>query len=282
MKRVLPAIFAVLATCGAAFAQAQASLVDFELMTWQEVKTALQQGKTTALIFDGGTEQRGPQGVNGAHTLIVRELGKEIALKLGNAILAPVIPFSLNRPNPKLPGTIGISSEVFASLNEEVAENMITNGFKNVVLMGDHGGGQKELSDVAKKLDAKYTGKGIRVVYCNEVYDKVGKDFDKWLADNGYPAGSHASVKDTSELLYLGGDKGWVRKELIPTAVGDPVRKPGEPRDPNVKRVNNGISGDARRSTAEIGKRVSDMKVEYAVRQIRELLKDSAPVVSTQ
>jgi creatinine amidohydrolase len=64
--------------------------------------------------------------------------------------------------------------------------------------------------------------------------------------------------------------------------VGDPVRKPGEPRDPNVKRVNNGISGDARRSTADIGNRVSDMKVEYAVRQIRELLKDSAPVVSTQ
>jgi creatinine amidohydrolase len=282
MKRVLPAIFAVLATCGVAFAQAQPPLVDFELMTWQEVRTALQQGKTTALIFDGGTEQRGPQGVNGAHTLIVRELGKEIALKLGNAILAPVIPFSLNRANPKLPGTIGISSEVFASLNEEVAENMITNGFKNVVLMGDHGGGQKELGEVAKKLDAKYAGKGIRVVYCNEVYDKVGKDFDKWLADNGYPAGSHASVKDTSELLYLGGDKGWVRKELIPTAVGDPVRKPGEPRDPNVKRVNNGISGDARRSTAEIGKRVSDMKVEYAVRQIRELLKDSTPVVSTQ
>jgi creatinine amidohydrolase/Fe(II)-dependent formamide hydrolase-like protein len=64
--------------------------------------------------------------------------------------------------------------------------------------------------------------------------------------------------------------------------VGDPVRKPGEPRDPNVKRINNGISGDARRSTAEIGKRVSDMKVEYAVRQIRELLKDSTPVVFTQ
>jgi hypothetical protein len=45
MKRVLPAIFAALATCGAAFAQAQAPLVDFELMTWQEVKTALQQAR---------------------------------------------------------------------------------------------------------------------------------------------------------------------------------------------------------------------------------------------
>jgi tetratricopeptide (TPR) repeat protein len=48
-------------------------------------------------------------------------------------------------------------------------------------------------------------------------------DFDKWLVENKYPASSHAGIPDTSEMLYLGGDKGWVRKELIATAVGDPV-----------------------------------------------------------
>jgi creatinine amidohydrolase len=256
----------------ALFAQTKAASVDFELMTWPEVKQALAEGKTTALIMNGGTEQRGPQGVNGAHSLIVHKLGVEIALKLGNAIVAPVIPYSINRANAALPGTIGISSEVFARLNEEVAEQMIINGFKNIVLMGDHGGGQKELGDVATKLSTKYADKGIRVVYCSDFYVKVGKDFDKWLADNGYPAGAHASVKDTSELWYLGGDQGWVRKDLIATAVGDPVRKQGEPRDPNAKRVNNGIEGDARRSSPEIGKRVTDMKVDYAVAQIRQLL----------
>jgi len=36
----------------------------------------------------------------------------------------------------------------------------------------------------------------------------------------------------------------------------------------------NGILGDARRSTAELGKRVFDMRVDYAVRQIRSLLTD--------
>jgi creatinine amidohydrolase/Fe(II)-dependent formamide hydrolase-like protein len=257
----------------AVHAQSKPQLVDFELMTWQEVKQALAEGRTSALIVNGGTEQRGPQGVNGAHTLIARKLGEEIALKLGNAIVAPVIPYSPNRANPNLPGTIGISNDVFAQLNEEVAEQMITNGFKNIVLLGDHGGGQAELAQIAKKLSEKYADKGIRVVHCNEFYSKVGTDFDKWLADNGYPAGAHASVKDTSELLYLGGDNGWVRKDLIATAVGDPVRKPGEPRDPNAKRVNNGIEGDARRSTPEIGRKVSDMKVDYAVAQIQQLLK---------
>jgi creatinine amidohydrolase/Fe(II)-dependent formamide hydrolase-like protein len=73
-------------------------------------------------------------------------------------------------------------------------------------------------------------------------------------------------------MLYLGGDKGWVRKELIATAVGDPVRPRGEARDPNAKRINNGITGDARPSTAELGKRIFEMKVDYAVRQIRQLL----------
>jgi creatinine amidohydrolase len=110
-------------------------------------------------------------------------------------------------------------------------------------------------------------------VFCDEVYSKAQGDFDKWLAENGYPSSSHAGIPDTSEMLYLGGDKGWVRKEEIPNAVGDPVRKPGEARDPNARRVMNGITGDARRSTAELGKRAFDMKVDYAVRQIRELLK---------
>jgi creatinine amidohydrolase/Fe(II)-dependent formamide hydrolase-like protein len=156
-----------------------------------------------------------------------------------------------------------------------VAEQLIKNGFKNVVLMGDHGGGQKELGEVAKKLDEKYASQGIHVYFCDEVYAKAQGDFDKWLAANKYPVSSHAGIPDTSEMLYLGGDKGWVRKELIATAVGDPVRKPGEARDPNEKRINNGIRGDARPSTPELGKRAFDIKVDYAVDQIHRLLKGS-------
>src|SRR6185436_3409868 len=152
------------------------------------------------------------------------------------------------------------------------AEQLIISGFKVVVLMGDHGGGQRELGEVAKKLDEKYAGQGVRVVYCDEVYSKANGDFDKWLAENKYPASSHAGIPDTSETLYLGGDKGWVRKELLATAVGDPVRARGETRDPNAKRINNGITGDGRPSTAELGKRIFEMKVEYGVRQIRQLL----------
>jgi len=267
-----------LAMVGAtAYAQSKGPLVEFEMMTWQEVKQAIQAGKTTALVYNGGTEQRGPQNVNGGHTLIARETGRLIALKLGNAILAPVLPYSPNSASAKLPGTIGLTPELFAAMNEQIAEQLIITGFKNIVLMGDHGGGQKELGEVATKLDNKYSGKGIRVVFCDQVYVGTKEhpgaqaDFEKWLGDNGYPSGGHAGVSDTSEMIYLGKDKGWVRMDLVPTALGDPVQARGQ-RDPNAKRVDNGITGDARRSTAELGKKFIDMKVDYAVRQISELL----------
>ncbi len=90
---------------------------------------------------------------------------------------------------------------------------------------------------------------------CRFVYAKAEHDFDDWLAAHGYPRGTHAGIADTSEMLYLGGDA-WVRKDLLSTAVG-----PG-----------NGITGDARRSSEELGKMVFDMKVDDAVKQIQGFL----------
>jgi len=249
-------------------------VVDIELLTWPEIYRAIhEQGKTTVLLFNGGTEQRGPQGVTGAHNFIAQATADEIARKLGNALVAPVIPYSINLANPSLPGTIGISSKTFSAINEEVAEQLIANGFKNVVLIGDHGGGQKELKELAVKLDSDWAPKGVRIVYSDGPYTQANQEFFAWLDKNGYPPSEHAGIPDTSELLYLEGNQRWIRKELLPTALGDPPRKPGEPRDPNTKRINNGISGDARRSSYALGKRFIDLKVADGVAQIQELLK---------
>lgn len=255
------------------------SAVEFEMMTWPEVKAALASGKTTALFYTGGTEQRGPQNVNGGHNLMGKATVKEIALRLGNAIAMPVLPYSPNQADPDLPGTIGLTNELLGAILERISEQAIITGFKNVILMGDHGGGQpKVYAEVASRLDEKYAPQGIHVYYCDEVYKKAQDDFESWLIAHGYPPSGHAAIPDTSEMLYLGGDKGWVRKELIKVAVGDPVSAPSEPAVVNASAANavppqkNGIRGDARRSTAELGKTAFDMKVDYAVKQIQGFL----------
>lgn len=278
MRRILSSVLLIALFAPAAFAQGvgvaggRSPNVEFDMMTWPEVKKAMSEGKTTALVYNGGTEQRGPQNVNGGHTLMARETVRAIAIKLGNAIAAPVLPFSPNNASAELPGTIGLTPDLFAAINEQVAEQLIKTGFKNIVLMGDHGGGQQQLGEVAKKLSAKYAGQGIKVVFCNDVYSTANDDFDKWLQSQGYPSSSHAGIPDTSEMLYLGGDKGWTRKELVKDALGDPVLPPGQKPDPSKPRVNNGISGDGRRSTPELGKKLFDMKVDYAVKQIKTLI----------
>jgi creatinine amidohydrolase len=251
--------------------------VEFEMMTWVEIKKAIHdQGFINVIVYNGGTEQRGPQNVSGGHNLMARETAREIALKVGHTLVAPVLAYSPNEANVDLPGTIGLTPEIFAAVNERVSEQLIKDGFKNVFLMGDHGGGQKELGEIARKLDAKYSPQGIHVYWCDDVYEKAQNEYWKWLADNKYPSYGHAGIMDTSEMLYLstreGADKGWTKKELIPTAVGDPVLEPGQKRDPNVPRINNGISGDARLSTPEFGKKIFDMKVDYAVRQMKSFL----------
>jgi creatinine amidohydrolase len=287
-------------------------VVDIELLTWPELyKKVHEEGKITAIVFNGDTEQRGPQDVIGGHSFIAHGTAELIAKKLGNALVAPVLPFALGGADPNHPGGLGISADTFTAVNQEVTEQLIRNGFKNVVLIGDHGGGQKQLHDLALKLDAQYSPQGVRVIYTDGPYTQANNEFDAWLAQNGYPPSAHGGIPDTSELLYLEGNNNWVRKELLPTALGDPPRPgfggdggggrrtggpggngagqasatapagttvsaadapPRQRPDSGTPRINNGITGDARRSTVELGKRFIDLKVDNGVAQIKELL----------
>jgi creatinine amidohydrolase len=248
-----------------AAACAQTDLVEFEKMTWVEVKCEIAAGKTTALIYTGGVEERGPQNANGGHNLIAHATVEAIARKLGNAIFLPVLPYTPNNVE-QIPGTIGITNELLAAMLERLTEQALLNGFHRVILMGDHGGGQPDVyQEVADKLNARYGT--LHVFYCDQVYRPANDAFDQYLAQHGYPPGLHGYLFDTSEMMYLDKDNTWVRRDLVSSAVGDPVvdgKVQVGPQSPY-----NGILGDARRSTVELGKLAIDMKVDYAVRQIR-------------
>ena len=258
-------------------AQGREPLVEFENMTWVEVKNAIAGGRTTALYYTGGTEQRGPQNVNGGHNYMARATAKAIALALGNAIAMPVLPYTPNNASATLPGTIGITDEILSPLLERLAEQAIATGFKNVVLMGDHGGGQGSgnqpnvYRDVATKLDAKYGPQGIRVIYADSVYAPAQDDFEKQLRAEGYPPSGHGALFDTSYMIYTCGAT-CVRMDVLKEAGGDPVRGAGQPRDTTTTRKNNGITGDARRSSKELGERLFKIRIEYATRQINRML----------
>jgi len=261
-----------------AFAQRaeKQEVVDIEMMTYPEIYSAIHDhGKTTILVYNGGTEQRGPHAVLGGHTFMASAIAPMIAKRLGNALVAPVLPFSVNPAggvDPKMPGSIALPADLFQKVNEAVVDSMAKNGFTDIVVMGDHGGGQAELSQLAAAMDARYGSQGIHVYFCGDVYEKSRQELAEWLKSKRLPLSNHAGITDTSEMLYLQpGEEQWVRS-IYKTTVGDPVLPPGQQPDPNVPRVNNGVTGDPRPSTPEIGKLAIEMKVNNAVAQINRLI----------
>jgi len=62
-----------------------------EELTWMEVRDAIKEGKTTVIVATGGIEQNGPFVAIGKHNYVLQATTEAIALKLGNALIAPII-----------------------------------------------------------------------------------------------------------------------------------------------------------------------------------------------
>jgi creatinine amidohydrolase/Fe(II)-dependent formamide hydrolase-like protein len=154
---------------------------------------------------------------------------------------------------------------VFTAVNEAIVDSMVVNGFTHVILMGDHGGGQAELRALARRLDAKYAPRGTRVLFCSDVYEKTRRDVDAYISAHHLPPTTHGGVHDTSVLMYLGGDQ-YIRRDKL--VAGDPVAGGQAPQ----RKVDNGITGDPRPSTPELGKVFYDMQVSNAVTEIAKLV----------
>ena len=238
-----------------ALAPAQPKSVFIGDLTSPEVQEAIASGKTTAIYYAGSTEQNGPHMALGKHNVIAEYLAGRVAQELGNALALPVLPFAPTGDPMKFPGTVNLSDKTFGAVAREVAASMLAAGFRNVVLMGDHGGGQEALKQAAAALDKEWRPKGRRVYYVPDAYYKAQEQIRAYLVKRNLPSGQHAGIEDTSELMYLDRQRQWIRRDkLAPGAAAA------------------GVDGDPRRASPELGKLFLDMKVAAAVAQIRSFV----------
>src|SRR5688572_22643929 len=86
-----------------------------EELTYLEVRDAMKAGKTTALVMAGSTEQNGPYMSGGKHQYAIKLVGEAVARKLGNALVAPIIPIEVGNPENKYLewGSIYFTAETF-------------------------------------------------------------------------------------------------------------------------------------------------------------------------
>jgi len=218
--------------------------------------------------------------VLGGHNLMARGIASETARALGNALVAPIIPVaSTGRVGPGEPGTLSLPLDVFQRVVESVADSLIKGGFTNIVLMGDHGTGQDELAGAAAALDAAHRLHGVRVIHALDQYEKARKVFDAYAQrtmTQGFAYGTHAGLYDTSLLIHLQPALGMYVRELYRTVTPNAAPPPGQP-EPE-RRVDNGVSGDPRFATSDLGRKMLEIKVQLAVEEIaRKLNEEPVP-----
>lgn len=269
----IAAIFASQAVSGVALgATGRAPNVFLEDMTTNEVRAKLDAGCPVGIIFSAGGEQTGPHVALGKHIFRARVYGEAIARNIGDAILAPIQPFAPNRssrgdPYAAFAGNIGVSTETFRALNEEVARSLIESGFKRVALLGDHGNGQTDLREVAAKLDAEYADRGVRVFFVSDGYSRARRQIEAESMAAGVPAGGHGGLWDTAETLAA--KPGSVRMNQL--RAGD-ISNGG-----NGKMNAEGFAGDPRKTTVALGKHYAGIRISYATDELRGYLKEAGP-----
>jgi creatinine amidohydrolase/Fe(II)-dependent formamide hydrolase-like protein len=249
MHRLLIAL-AILCFANAAAAQTP-DTVFIDKLTWPEIRSAIDAGKTTIIVPTGGTEQNGPGMALGKHNVRIASNANAIARRLGNALVAPVVAYTpegnIDPPSGhmRFAGTISIPEPIFAQVLESIARSLKQHGFRDIVFIGDSGPNQKPQEDVAKKLNAEWARTNARVHAITGYYraDPEGEKVE--MMKRGIKPeeiDNHADVRDTSEMLAV--DPTMVRMNRLEKGDGK-----------------NGVQGDPRHATAEIGRVLNERNI---------------------
>ncbi|MGE5450558.1 MAG: creatininase family protein [Acidobacteriota bacterium] len=244
-----------------------AATVQLEEMTSPELRDRIAAGATIALIPIGGTEQNGPHMVLGKHNVRARQLSAQIARQLGNAVVAPVISYvpegSIRPPaaHMRFAGTLSIADAAFDAMLEGAVRSLAQHGFRTIVLLGDHGGYQKNLERVAARLNRESASMGgAQVLALHAYYEVTQTAFVADLKSRGFSEaeiGTHAGLGDTA--LTLAVDPALVRPDVLSAS------RKWTPAD--------GVHGDPHRATAELGQLGVQRIVEISVQAIRAFAK---------
>ena len=231
-------------------------------LTWMEVADAIDAGTTTIIIPTAGTEQNGPHMVLGKHKFIVTAAAERIARQLGNALVAPTVTYVPEgtveriRGNRQRAGTITLPNEHYMKLLEYAARSLEAGGFTDIVMIGDSGGNQRGMEEVAAMLNREWSDGPGRVHFVGDYYANNG--VNEWLNSQGETdeaIGSHAGIRDTSQLWALHPEH--IRVDLLAPGGGF---------------EGSGVRGDASRASIEYGRKGLELKVAAAVSQTRELI----------
>lgn len=246
-----------------------------EQMTWPEIEEAMEKGMDTVLIFAASVEQHGPALPEITDTAIGYAEAVDLAERLGNTLVAPVIRPGLSRHHMGMPGTITLRPEVFRGILEDYVAAYVHHGFKKIIITSSHGGNFGELTKITEDLAAEYPDICIVSGCMLEEVDELLVEMDRTEGLFPGTCGGHACDWETSVMMMI--DENYVRKDKL--AAGYIGQFTPEVADrffnEGVKSISeNGVMGDPTGADAERGRRYFEMYQALQERAIRKNLEE--------
>ncbi len=167
---------------------------EMDRINWMEFKEVVPSKITTVLLPTGTLE---PHGVinNGADNTAPMAIANKIAQRV-NALIAPTLPYGITGSLEAYPGAFQITEAAYRPFVKQILEGLAKNGFKNIIILNGHGGGQTAvLQSVAAEVSAE---KHVRTLVINwwsfasdETKEVFGED------------GGHAGLNETAFIQAI-------------------------------------------------------------------------------
>ena len=243
-----------------------------EELTYIEVRDRIADGYSTAIIATGGIEENGPYVATGKHNVILRSLCPAIARDLGNALCAPIVAFvpegNLDPPSGAMhfPGSITVRDETYHALLVDIAESLRVHGFRDIVLIGDSGGNQRGMGEVADDLNQRWAGTGVAAHFVIEFYTPG------WEKTAQYTEEELGVFESKSDGHH---DDIWVTAMMMVT---DPSSVRYHERVEADLASINGVAIAPMEETIELGKKMVAFRAQYTADAIRAAIETSRSV----
>jgi creatinine amidohydrolase len=180
------------------------SEVLLERLSWPEVRDALDEGVTTAIIPSGSTEQHGTHLPLCVDTRHATAIAVAVAQRLGNCLVTPTVAVGCSPHHMAFPGTLSLAAATFGQIHADYCQSLAQHGFEAICCFSTHGGNFEPLREAVPRLEA-IAGPRCRVVAFTDMDAFLGvwQAAVEAQAEAPLRIGGHADIAESSVMLAL-------------------------------------------------------------------------------
>ncbi|MBU2527409.1 MAG: creatininase family protein [Bacteroidetes bacterium] len=189
---------------------------EMDRINWMEFRDFV-PGKINTVLLPTGTLE--PHGVvnNGADNTAPTAMAKTLAERV-NAMIAPTLPYGITGSMEAYPGAFQISEKAYRPFVRDILEGLAKNGFKNIIILNGHGGGQTAvLQSVAAEIAIELKVRTLVINWWSFASDITQEVFGE--------DGGHAGLNETAFIQAI--DPTLVHPEKYSDEMTTPYPTPG-------------------------------------------------------